>query len=166
MAEEPARKISFSISSLPSSRHNPLVPRGGADGSVDDPSGEAENGPAIPEFVTSFGASLTLVASEGVKPIIPPMLDTKMKKVIPFPESEVDYDTWKFREDMKGLPEHHGLEEFKQMPVEDFPSAYLAGYGWSKGQVIGRNKMLQDPKVIEYSRRDGTQGLGYNKHKR
>jgi len=48
------------------------------------------------------------------------------------------------------------------MPVEGFGAALLAGYGWTEGKGIGRNNKTGDTKVVEYDRRAGTQGLGYN----
>ncbi|WOL05928.1 protein MOS2-like [Canna indica] len=187
MGKETLPKVSFSLSPATSSRPDPSAtqtpsqsfPHPGvvaaattATATATFPSGEdsddeAKCDAAKPELITVFDASQTLAAPEDARPaIIPPIPNTKMKKVLPVPESEEDYDTWKFREDVKELPEHRGLEEFKQVRVEDFPVAYLAGYGWSKGQVIGRNKMLQDPKAFEYTGRHGTQGLGYQKPKK
>ncbi|WOL10628.1 protein MOS2-like [Canna indica] len=68
----------------------------------------------------------------------------------------------RFREDLKDLPEDRGMEEFNDIKVEDFAAAMLAGYGWTQGQVIGRNKKLADTKVFEHKRMAGSEGLGYN----
>uniref|UniRef100_A0A0E0KBE3 G-patch domain-containing protein n=1 Tax=Oryza punctata TaxID=4537 RepID=A0A0E0KBE3_ORYPU len=67
----------------------------------------------------------------------------------------------RYKEDMASLPDHRGLDEFREVPVEGFGAALLAGYGWSEGKGIGRNNK-GDTKVVEYDRRAGTQGLGYN----
>lgn len=67
----------------------------------------------------------------------------------------------RYKEDMASLPDHRGLDEFRDVPVEGFGAALLAGYGWSEGKGIGRNNK-GDTKVVEYDRRAGTQGLGYN----
>lgn len=68
----------------------------------------------------------------------------------------------RYKEDMEGLPEHRGMDEFNEIPVEGFGAALLAGYGWTEGKGIGRNNKTGDTKVLEYDRRAGTQGLGYN----
>ncbi|CAD6202931.1 unnamed protein product [Miscanthus lutarioriparius] len=68
----------------------------------------------------------------------------------------------RYKEDMDVLPEHRGMDEFNEVPVEGFGAALLAGYGWTEGKGIGRNKKTGDTKVVEYDRRAGTQGLGYN----
>jgi G patch domain and KOW motifs-containing protein len=68
----------------------------------------------------------------------------------------------RYKEDMATLPEHRGLEEYLDVPVEGFGAALLAGYGWSEGKGIGRNNKTGDTKVVNYDRRAGTQGLGYN----
>lgn len=54
------------------------------------------------------------------------------------------------------------MDEFNEVPVEGFGAALLAGYGWTEGKGIGRNNKTGDTKVVEYDRRAGTQGLGYN----
>ncbi|XP_026658931.2 protein MOS2 [Phoenix dactylifera] len=66
----------------------------------------------------------------------------------------------RFKEDMENLPEDRGFDEFNDIPVEGFGAALLAGYGWSEGKGIGRNKK-GDTKVVQYERRAGTEGLGY-----
>lgn len=68
----------------------------------------------------------------------------------------------RYKEDMASLPDHRGIDEFNEMPVEGFGAALLAGYGWTEGKGIGRNNKTGDAKVVEYDRRAGTQGLGYN----
>ncbi|CAL4938552.1 unnamed protein product [Urochloa decumbens] len=68
----------------------------------------------------------------------------------------------RYKEDMASLPDHRGIDEFNEMPVEGFGAALLAGYGWAEGKGIGRNNKTGDAKVVEYDRRAGTQGLGYN----
>ncbi|RYR14096.1 hypothetical protein HN51_065941 [Arachis hypogaea] len=66
----------------------------------------------------------------------------------------------KFKDDLKRLPDHQGLEEFNDVPVEGFGKALLAGYGWSEGMGIGRNAK-EDVKVVEYKRRTAKEGLGF-----
>ncbi|MED6187267.1 hypothetical protein PIB30_074810, partial [Stylosanthes scabra] len=66
----------------------------------------------------------------------------------------------KFKDDLKRLPDHEGLEEFNDVPVEGFGKALLAGYGWSEGMGIGRNSK-EDVKVVEYKKRTAKEGLGF-----
>ncbi|PWA79113.1 G-patch domain-containing protein [Artemisia annua] len=65
----------------------------------------------------------------------------------------------KLRGDLDNLPEDRGLEEFDEMPVENFATALLKGYGWEEGMGVGKNK--KDVKVVEFKRRDDKQGLGF-----
>ncbi|RWW87843.1 hypothetical protein BHE74_00003311 [Ensete ventricosum] len=161
MEKETTGKISFTLSSS-SSRPNPSavqVPsqpfpyRGAVTAATGgDPGDEGEDGVAKPQFISVFDASQSLAASHDTRSvIIPPVPDAKTKCPLPVPAPDDDYMRWKFREDMKDLPQDRGLDEFKDIRVEDFPFAYLAGYGWSEGQVIGRNKMLAVPKVRSFT---------------
>ncbi|TVU06597.1 hypothetical protein EJB05_49820, partial [Eragrostis curvula] len=69
----------------------------------------------------------------------------------------------RYREDMAALPEHGGMDEYRNVPVEGFGAALLGAYGWSEGKGIGRNNTKGDAKVAEFGRRlAGTQGLGYS----
>ncbi|XP_027360571.1 protein MOS2 isoform X2 [Abrus precatorius] len=66
----------------------------------------------------------------------------------------------KFKDDLHTLPEDQEMDEFKDVPVEGFSAALLAGYGWTKGMGIGKNAK-EDVKVIEIKRRTGKEGLGF-----
>ncbi|KAF7813083.1 protein MOS2 [Senna tora] len=66
----------------------------------------------------------------------------------------------KFKDDMKRLPDDQGFDEFKDVSVEGFGAALLAGYGWREGMGIGRNSKA-DVKIVQYERRVGKQGLGF-----
>ncbi|CAL0310197.1 unnamed protein product [Lupinus luteus] len=66
----------------------------------------------------------------------------------------------KFKDDLKSLPEDQGFEEFKDVPVEGFGAALLAGYGWTEGMGIGKNAK-EDVKIVQYDRRAGKEGLGF-----
>ncbi|KAI3843951.1 hypothetical protein MKX03_035784 [Papaver bracteatum] len=66
----------------------------------------------------------------------------------------------KFKEDMEKLPEDRGIDEFIDCPVEGYGEALLAGYGWKKGQGIGKNAK-EDVQVVQYAKRAGREGLGY-----
>ncbi|XP_039114053.1 protein MOS2-like [Dioscorea cayenensis subsp. rotundata] len=67
----------------------------------------------------------------------------------------------RFREDIKSLPADRGMEEFADVSVENFAAAVLAGYGWKEGMGIGRGNK-EDVKVVQYDRRQGKEGLGYD----
>ncbi|OIV92461.1 hypothetical protein TanjilG_02224 [Lupinus angustifolius] len=66
----------------------------------------------------------------------------------------------KFKDDLKSLPEDQGFEEFKDVPVEGFGAALLAGYGWTEGMGIGKNAK-EDVKIVQFDRRAGKEGLGF-----
>ncbi|KDP39085.1 hypothetical protein JCGZ_00842 [Jatropha curcas] len=66
----------------------------------------------------------------------------------------------KLKYDLQRLPEDRGFEEFKDVPVEGFGAALLAGYGWKEGRGIGRNAK-EDVKVKEYKKRTAKEGLGF-----
>ncbi|KAJ8526645.1 hypothetical protein K7X08_029122 [Anisodus acutangulus] len=66
----------------------------------------------------------------------------------------------KFKEDLKRLPDHNGIDEYTDMPVEGFGAALLKGYGWVEGRGIGRNAK-EDVKVVEYKRWTAKEGIGF-----
>ncbi|KAG4944870.1 hypothetical protein JHK87_040877 [Glycine soja] len=66
----------------------------------------------------------------------------------------------KLDEDLQRLPEDQGLEEFKDVPVEVFGEALLAGYGWTEGMGIGK-KAKEDVKVVQVKGRTSREGLGF-----
>ncbi|KAK1408347.1 hypothetical protein QVD17_40054 [Tagetes erecta] len=66
----------------------------------------------------------------------------------------------KLRNDLDTLPEHGGMEEFEDMPVENFAAALLKGYGWHEGKGVGKNAK-EDVKVFEFKQRTGKEGLGF-----
>jgi len=66
----------------------------------------------------------------------------------------------KLKDDMERLPEDQGFDEFKDVPVEGFGAALLAGYGWKEGMGIGKNAK-EDVKVREIKRRTAKEGLGF-----
>ncbi|KAL6645904.1 hypothetical protein ACP70R_017512 [Stipagrostis hirtigluma subsp. patula] len=78
------------------------------------------------------------------------------------PPAGVDVKLRRYKEDVAALPDHRGMDEFREVPVEGFGAALLAGCGWSEGKGIGRNNKVGDTKVVQYDRRVGTHGLGYN----
>ncbi|KAL9324969.1 hypothetical protein ACSQ67_005614 [Phaseolus vulgaris] len=66
----------------------------------------------------------------------------------------------KLKDDLLRLPEDKGFDEFKDVPVEGFGAALLAGYGWKEGMGIGKNAK-EDVKVVEIKRRTAKEGLGF-----
>ncbi|KAF8718885.1 hypothetical protein HU200_025198 [Digitaria exilis] len=114
----------------------------------DDPSSSIPYGLTLRNGVTEAAA-----AKESEKAPPPPP---------PAAASAGDLMLRRYKEDMASLPDHRGIDEFNEMPVEGFGAALLAGYGWKEGKGIGRNNKTGDTKVVEYDRRAGTQGLGYN----
>lgn len=75
------------------------------------------------------------------------------------PSSLEEVARQKLREDLTNLPEDRGFDEFKDVPLEGFGAAVLAGYGWKEGQGLGRNK--EDVPVQQYLRRAEGEGLGF-----
>ncbi|XP_047093075.1 protein MOS2-like [Lolium rigidum] len=71
----------------------------------------------------------------------------------------------RYKEDMAVLPDQPGTEEYDEVPVEGFGAALLAGYGWKEGDAIGRN-CTKEAKVVQYDRRTGPQGLGFDPSKK
>lgn len=75
------------------------------------------------------------------------------------PVSLKELEDQKLRDDLMNLPEEATLENYEELPVEEFAEALLRGMGWEKGKPIGRNaKVVVEP--IEYVKRQGTLGLG------
>ncbi|KAL8226958.1 hypothetical protein R6Q57_016790 [Mikania cordata] len=66
----------------------------------------------------------------------------------------------KLRNDLVSLPEDRGMDEFEDMPVENFAAALLKGYGWKEGKGVGKNAK-EDVKVFEFKNRNGKEGLGF-----
>lgn len=44
-----------------------------------------------------------------------------------------------FRKELEKLPDDEGLDQFEDMPVEEFGAALLGGLGWYEGRGIGKN---------------------------
>lgn len=65
----------------------------------------------------------------------------------------------KLKEDLANLPEEATLDQYEELPVEEFGEALLRGMGWEKGKPIGRNSktIVTVPELV---RRPGTLGLG------
>jgi hypothetical protein len=45
-----------------------------------------------------------------------------------------------FRHDVQSRPEETKLEEYEEVPVEQFGAALLRGMGWKEGQSLGGGK--------------------------
>lgn len=74
--------------------------------------------------------------------------------------SIADLELRKLRDDLNKLPDHMGINEFEDMPVQGYGEAILQGYGWRKGRGIGRS-VVQDVKVMEVKTNIGRAGLGF-----
>lgn len=64
-----------------------------------------------------------------------------------------------FKEDMEDLPEQASIEEYEDMPIEDFGKAMLRGMGWEEGKAVGRmhRGMVE---AVEFIPRPARLGLG------
>ncbi|OUS43800.1 G-patch nucleic acid binding protein [Ostreococcus tauri] len=64
-----------------------------------------------------------------------------------------------FKEDMEDLPEQASIEEYEDMPIEDFGKAMLRGMGWEEGKAVGRmhRGMVE---AVEFIPRAARLGLG------
>ncbi|KAL6907552.1 hypothetical protein ACP4OV_002591 [Aristida adscensionis] len=77
------------------------------------------------------------------------------------PAADVDLATRRYWEDMAGLPDHGGMDEFREVAVEGFGAAILAAYGWSEGEGVGRSNRTADAKVVIVANKAcGRRGLG------
>ncbi|CAO3671430.1 unnamed protein product [Umbelopsis ramanniana] len=67
-----------------------------------------------------------------------------------------------FRNDVQNRPEETSLEEYDQVPVEQFGAALLRGMGWKEGQALGGGKGgASEPLAAKnFVRRDALLGLG------
>tara|TARA_B110000977_G_scaffold53537_2_gene72806 strand:- start:306 stop:1757 length:1452 start_codon:yes stop_codon:yes gene_type:complete len=64
-----------------------------------------------------------------------------------------------FKEDVEDLPEVATLDEYEQMPIDDFGAAMLRGMGWEEGKPVGRNATGL-VSAVEFVPRGGRLGLG------
>lgn len=64
-----------------------------------------------------------------------------------------------FKRDMEGRPDEATLEEYQEMPIEDFGVGMLRSMGWDGGAIGGQNKGLVEP-VMFVPRGQGYAGLG------
>ncbi|XP_061364215.1 protein MOS2-like [Gastrolobium bilobum] len=150
-------KLSFSLPSKSSSKSNPIKP----------PSTKQDDDAKSKDLITEFDPSKPPTGPKSQTVIIPPI----QNQWRPSKDSD-DGDDYrhrvppqkvllqKFKDDLKRLPDDEGLDEFKDVPVEGFGAALLAGYGWSEGMAIGK-KAKEDVKVVQYERRAGKEGLGF-----
>ena len=74
--------------------------------------------------------------------------------------SSKELEAQKLREEMAKLPDEATLEQYEELPVEEFGEAVLRGMGWEKGRPIGRNSKTV-VKPLELVRRENSKlGLG------
>eukprot|EP00798_Chlamydomonas_sp_ICE-L_P010027 gene10027-7917_t len=67
-------------------------------------------------------------------------------------------DEKKYKEEVENMPEEASLEDYEDMPIEDFGKAMLRGMGWQEGMGVGRNRKVVE--AIEYLKRPERLGLG------
>lgn len=176
-------KISFSLPSNTSSSK----PKPSASFDDDDDSANPNlNDDASKQFIHEFEAAEPTSGGDPKPRVIPPIpnewqpgkkamndlqfvaesLSIATDSNIPYgfnlrPKSESEEAVLQqLREEFKGLPEHGGMDEFSENPVEGFGAALLAGYGWQPGQGIGKNAK-EDVDVVEFRPNMGRQGLGF-----
>ncbi|KAM3579766.1 DNA primase large subunit Spp2 [Umbelopsis sp. WA50703] len=66
-----------------------------------------------------------------------------------------------FRNDVASRPEETSLEEYEDVPVEQFGAALLRGMGWKEGQSLGGGKADVGPLAAKnFVRREALLGLG------
>ena len=64
-----------------------------------------------------------------------------------------------FKEDMEDLPDQASMDDYEDMPIEDFGKAMLRGMGWEEGKAVGRmHKGMVE--AVEFIPRPGRLGLG------
>ncbi|KAI8086066.1 DExH-box splicing factor binding site-domain-containing protein [Halteromyces radiatus] len=70
-------------------------------------------------------------------------------------------ETESFRNDVRNRPDETTMEDYENMPVEEFGAALLRGLGWNQGEGIGRNrKNITPPVMTPIKQRDALLGLG------
>lgn len=66
-----------------------------------------------------------------------------------------------FRNDVASRPEETSLDEYEDVPVEQFGAALLRGMGWKEGQSLGGGKAEVGPLAAKnFVRREALLGLG------
>ncbi|XP_071727515.1 protein MOS2-like [Rutidosis leptorrhynchoides] len=168
-------KLSFSLAKDSSTSSKPTIPSSSSSSSSSSPTNK--------EFITEFDPSQTLTDSNLKNSIVIPPIPNQWAPSNPLNlqleqdpnisdglnireknQSRIDrLMLMKLKSDLKRLPDGNGLDEFDDVSVEEFAPAYLKGYGWVEGKGIGKNA-TEDFKVVQYTKRTGTQGLGFVGH--
>ncbi|KAI8049612.1 DExH-box splicing factor binding site-domain-containing protein [Syncephalis plumigaleata] len=65
-----------------------------------------------------------------------------------------------FKEEYNNCPDPSTLDDYEDVPVEEFGAALLRGMGWKDGQGIGRGHRESDPTVSGSEQRPRLLGLG------
>ncbi|KAH0645491.1 hypothetical protein KY284_033375 [Solanum tuberosum] len=116
---------------------------------------ELDSGAGVEPASDGISYGLNVRQSENPNPDPNPNPNTNSN-----PKQMIDPMLHKFKEDLKRLPEHNGIDEYTDMPVEGFGAALLKGYGWVEGRGIGRNAK-EDVKVVEYKKWTAKEGIGF-----
>ncbi|KAI9254037.1 DExH-box splicing factor binding site-domain-containing protein [Sporodiniella umbellata] len=70
-------------------------------------------------------------------------------------------ETLSFRDDVEARPDETTVEDYEDMPVDEFGPALLRGMGWSEGEGIGKNrKNAPLPAPAPAKQREALLGLG------
>ncbi|KAL0085473.1 DExH-box splicing factor binding site-domain-containing protein [Phycomyces blakesleeanus] len=109
------------------------------------------NEPEEPESLEAQALKAILKASQVGEE------EEKPASTLVIPVNETDA----FREDIKTRPDEATMDDYENIPVEEFGAALLRGLGWKEGQGIGRNRMSAPPPAITpVKQRDALLGLG------
>ncbi|KAK9767288.1 DNA primase large subunit Spp2 [Basidiobolus ranarum] len=65
-----------------------------------------------------------------------------------------------YKQDVESRPRECTLEEYEEVPVEEFGAALLRGMGWKDGQIIGKSGKNGLLKPVDFAARPNLLGLG------
>ncbi|KAI8992282.1 DExH-box splicing factor binding site-domain-containing protein [Pilobolus umbonatus] len=70
-------------------------------------------------------------------------------------------ETTAFRNDIEDRPDETTMDDYENVPVEEFGAALLRGLGWNEGEGIGRNRKNEKaPVLTPVKQREALLGLG------
>ncbi|KAL1920876.1 uncharacterized protein VTP21DRAFT_11511 [Calcarisporiella thermophila] len=70
-----------------------------------------------------------------------------------------------YKSDIETLPDEASIEDYENIPVEDFGLALLRGMGWKEGQAVGKNRKYGMVAPVEFQQRPALLGLGAKESK-
>ncbi|KAI9595325.1 DExH-box splicing factor binding site-domain-containing protein [Syncephalis fuscata] len=86
------------------------------------------------------------------------MSDANMNNINAEDRHRLEVDA--FRDEYANCPDSSTLEDYEDVPVEEFGAALLRGMGWKEGQGIGRGHRDRNPTTIGTEQRPRLLGLG------